>query len=228
MTSHLSTHRGSLLAKEGPPPAPCFPGFLRGPSHQGETRWEPRRPQLRPFSPARGSDPSTPPCQAGDARGAGQPPPPAGRAQAELCKGRDRFGNLVPKPGSPRPRPTRQPPPPAGRAPGAPPDGAAAASHLRHVCGAQTSAPRTIRPQTSDGDSPRGRKRQQEHLLGSAPQHRPRRARGEWRAGARPGAGLRGGGLAPRGRGRDPGVGGAGARGGAFGAAGALRGRGSY
>ncbi|KAL4679044.1 hypothetical protein H8959_008694 [Pygathrix nigripes] len=59
----------------------------------------------------------------------------------------------------------------------------AAASHLRHVCGGEIPAPETSHRQTSDDNSPRSRKRQQEHLVGSAPRAALQQARGE-RAGS--------------------------------------------
>lgn len=77
-----------------------------------------------------------------------------------------------------------------------------AASHLRHVCGGEIPAPETSHRQTSDDNSPRSRKRQQEHLVGSAPRAALQRARGERWAGARLGAGLSGRRRRARGRAR--------------------------
>lgn len=61
--------------------------------------------------------------------------------------------------------PAPKPPSPAGRTPAA----GSQASHLRHACGRETLSPEALRVQPSDSESPRSRKRQQEHLLGSAP-----------------------------------------------------------
>lgn len=88
------------------------------------------------------------------------------------CKLGELFGsahlcNLVRPSSTPAAWISRATPPPAARARTQPP-GRAAATHLRHVGGGETPIPETSHSQAVERDSRGSRKRQQEHLLGSA------------------------------------------------------------
>lgn len=128
--------------------------------------WERRKRQLQliflccpvrvPAPPDRRRD-SAPPASSRleDARGS------AARAPTTAQAGDSPFEPFSPNWRPPAPKP----PSPAGRTPAA----GSQASHLRHACGRETLSPEALRVQPSDSESPRSRKRQQEHLLGSAP-----------------------------------------------------------
>lgn len=79
---------------------------------------------------------------------------------AQLC-------NLMRPSNTPRPGPAWPPRRPEPRQHARHP-GRADPTHLRHVCGGQTPIPETSHSQAAERDSRGSRKRQREHLLGSA------------------------------------------------------------